>query len=144
MIALVTILFGVSWLPIHSFHFALKFFNNFPYDNNHLFAIKNLAHTLTYLNSMLNPFFYTIMGDNFRKQVFAQKAKYSSRLKSYYPRTTRFSNSNSSSITKTSHLVHDNLKIIEPNEASCFTHKIKLKNFHQEKSKFIKNRIENF
>ena len=36
---------------------------------------------------MLNPFFYTIMGNNFRKQIVAQRAKYSSRLKSYYTRT---------------------------------------------------------
>ena len=48
--------------------------------------IKTIAHTLTYINSMLNPFFYTIMGNNFRKQIVAQRAKYSTRLKSYYSR----------------------------------------------------------
>lgn len=87
MIALVTVMFGFSWLPIHSLHAALKFFpNSFPFENARLFTFKNVAHTLTYLNSMLNPFFYTMMGDNFRKQVFARhKARYSNRFKlSYY------------------------------------------------------------
>lgn len=83
MIALVTILFGVSWLPIHGFHLAFRFLNNFPYENGTLFIFKTVAHTLTYMNSMLNPFLYTIMGNNFRKQIFAKKARYSSRFKTF-------------------------------------------------------------
>jgi hypothetical protein len=95
MIAFVTILFGVSWLPIHAFHIGLKFFpNSFPIWNESLFTIKNIAHTLTYLNSMLNPFFYTMMGNNFRKQVFTRRAKYSNQLKTYYIRGNHSGNTN--------------------------------------------------
>ena len=86
MIALVTMLFGFTWAPIHCFHFAMKIVKDFPFDNQKLFTIKTLTHTFTYMNSMLNPFLYTIMGNNFRKQVFAQKAKVSTRFKSYYLR----------------------------------------------------------
>ena len=84
MIGIVTLLFSMSWLPIHSIYFSLKFKKEFPVCSKLLYAVKSLAHTFTYLNSMLNPFFYTIVGNNFRKQVFEQKAKYSSRLKSMY------------------------------------------------------------
>jgi hypothetical protein len=80
MIALVTIMFGVTWAPIHGMLFAMKILNDFPFHNQNLFAFKCLAHTLTYLNSMLNPFMYSIMGNNFRKQAFAQKK----RLKTLY------------------------------------------------------------
>jgi hypothetical protein len=87
MIAFVTILFGVSWLPIHCLHIAMKFFpNSFPFYSDKLYTFKNMAHTLTFMNSMLNPFFYTMMGNNFRKQIFARKPKYSTRFKAYYTR----------------------------------------------------------
>ena len=36
---------------------------------------------------MLNPFFYTMMGNNFRKQIFARKKQYSTRFKTYYSRS---------------------------------------------------------
>ena len=71
----------------------MKILKDFPFENQNLYALKTLAHTLTYLNSMLNPFLYTIMGDNFRKQAFAQK----NRLKSYYTqrnKSTSLTNSN--------------------------------------------------
>ncbi len=84
MIALVTLLFGFTWLPLHSFLFAMKVLRCFPFGSSYLFTIKTLTHTLTYLNSMLNPFFYTIMGNNFRKKLCAEKIKYSSRLKSRF------------------------------------------------------------
>jgi hypothetical protein len=107
MIAFVTILFGVSWLPIHAFHVGLKFFpNSFPIWSESLFTIKNIAHTLTYLNSMLNPFFYTMMGNNFRKQVFTRRAKYSNQIKTYYIRgnhTTTSVNQNLNRLHKNSH-----------------------------------------
>ena len=80
MIALVTIMFGVTWAPIHCVHFAMKILKDFPFGNHNLFAFKCLTHTFPYLNSMLNPFMYSIMGNNFRKQAFAQKK----RLKTYY------------------------------------------------------------
>ena len=92
MIAIVTILFGLSWLPIHLIHFFMKF-TQFDFCSKLVFAFKTLAHTLTYSNSMLNPFFYTIMGNNFRKQVFEQKAKYSSRFKTNHSRSSSYKES---------------------------------------------------
>ena len=96
MIALVTIMFGVTWAPIHCIHFAMKILKDFPFENQNLFALKCFTHTLTYLNSMLNPFMYTIMGNNFRKQAFAQK----NRLKSYYTsrKSSNFPHSKAKSI----------------------------------------------
>ncbi len=87
MIALVTILFGFTWLPLHSFLFAMKVLKCFPFGNSGLYTIKTLTHTLPYLNSMLNPFFYTIMGNNFRKKF---SKKFSSNNKSKYDSNTRF------------------------------------------------------
>lgn len=74
MIALVTILFAFSWLGIHVIHIWFKFFpEKFPLYSKPLYVFKAFTHTLTYLNSMLNPFFYTIAGANFRKKIFSRK-----------------------------------------------------------------------
>jgi len=97
MIALVTIMFGLAWAPIHCMHFAMKILKDFPFHNQNLFAFKCLAHTLTYLNSMLNPFMYSIMGNNFRKQAFAQKK----RLKSYYTQRSKSQSLTNTSISQT-------------------------------------------
>jgi hypothetical protein len=96
MIVMVTVLFGFNWLPIHCFHLAMKLYKDFPFASPSLFVFKTFTHTLPYLNSMLNPFFYSIVGNNFKKQVSAQKIKYSSRLKSFYNRgNNQFNHMNS-------------------------------------------------
>ncbi|CAF0775044.1 unnamed protein product [Brachionus calyciflorus] len=77
MIALVTILFGVTWLPIHCILLAMKFYDKFPYESDTLFVVKSIAHTLTYLNSMLNPFFYTIMSKSFKIKFVTRLSRYS-------------------------------------------------------------------
>nr|QVK45766.1 G protein-coupled receptor [Proales similis] len=77
MIALCTILFGFNWLPIHGFHFAMKTFRNFPFWNPTWFVIKTVSHTFTYLNSLLNPFVYTIIGGEFRKSCTKNANRYS-------------------------------------------------------------------
>ena len=79
MIALVTMLFAFNWLPIHCIHLYFKFTLDFPIWNQSLYIFKAFAHTLTYTNSMLNPFFYTMMGRNFRK-TFSSKRNGVSRL----------------------------------------------------------------
>lgn len=81
MIASVTIIFGVSWLPIHSIYFAYRFSKNFPSDSDFLYLLKHIAHTLTYLNSMLNPFFYSIISDSFRLSFNFKMSRYSTNLK---------------------------------------------------------------
>lgn len=81
MIASVTILFGFSWFPIHSIYFAYRFVKNFPVESDLLYLVKQIAHTLTYLNSMLNPFVYSILSDNFRLSFRFKMSRYSTNLK---------------------------------------------------------------
>ncbi len=90
MIGLVASLFCICWFPIHSIHFCLKFLKDFPVCSKLLFTFKALSHTFIYLNSMLNPIFYTIVGNNFRKKAFEQK----SRLKSFYCDSNNNNNNN--------------------------------------------------
>ncbi|CAG5134962.1 unnamed protein product, partial [Candidula unifasciata] len=51
IVAAVVILFAVTWLPIHLFNLCFNFMSDFP-----------MNQTIC-----VNPFVYTIMGDNFRK-----------------------------------------------------------------------------
>lgn len=66
MVAAVVFLFALSWLPIHVFNLCFTLMSNFP-KSQILFDFKIFAHTLSYTNSCVNPFVYTIMGDSFRK-----------------------------------------------------------------------------
>lgn len=66
IVAAVVILFAITWLPIHLFHLCFYLMSNFPMTQT-MYNLKIIAHTLSYTNSCLNPFVYTIMGDNFRK-----------------------------------------------------------------------------
>jgi hypothetical protein len=124
MIALVTILFGFTWLPLHSFLFAMKVFKCFPFGNSSLYTIKTLTHTLPYLNSMLNPFFYTIMGNNFRKKIskkFSNQNNNKYDSKSFYShnklngsvKNSRFTSARSdiisNSLKNRSSVIHSNL-----------------------------------
>ncbi len=84
MIFLVSALFCTCWFPIHSIIFSLKFFKDFPHCSKGLYAIKAISHTLIFLNSMLNPFVYTIIGNSFQKKATEQKL----RIQSYYSRSS--------------------------------------------------------
>ncbi len=84
MIFLVSALFCTCWFPIHSIIFCLKFFRDFPHCSRALYAIKAISHTLIFLNSMLNPFVYTIIGNSFQKKAKEQKL----RFKSLYDRSS--------------------------------------------------------
>lgn len=114
MIGIVSILFGLCWGPIHIIHIYLKFKENFNFCSRWLFAFKSMAHTLTFLNSMLNPFFYTIIGNNFRSQVKQQRQKYSSKFRN----KTRVPSLNVNNINYNSH--HES---IELNNAQNGLHK---------------------
>ncbi|XP_064647301.1 G-protein coupled receptor 54-like [Lineus longissimus] len=66
MIAIVVILFALSWLPIHVLLTWKNFDPFFPLSNE-LYNVKIFAHTLSYTNSCVNPFVYSFMGDGFRR-----------------------------------------------------------------------------
>lgn len=66
MVAAVVILFAISWLPIHLFNLCFTLMKDFP-KSQVTYDLKIFAHTLSYTNSCVNPFVYTIMGDSFRK-----------------------------------------------------------------------------
>ncbi|XP_059165794.1 galanin receptor 2a-like [Physella acuta] len=66
MVAVVVILFAITWLPIHLFNLCYALIPNFP-QSQPLYDLKIFAHTLSYTSSCINPFVYTIMGDGFRK-----------------------------------------------------------------------------
>jgi hypothetical protein len=103
MIALVTMLFAFSWLPIHCIHVALKFLpDDFPIWSKGLFTFKAFAHTLTYTNSMLNPFLYTIIGNNFRKKYCFGKRQNRRYSKIYF---SRFNNNNNNNNVETVSIV---------------------------------------
>lgn len=59
----------------------MKFWKNFPYEDDLLYLFKYIAHTLTFLNSMLNPFFYT-MGNSFRLNFGFKMSRYSTSYQS--------------------------------------------------------------
>ena len=68
MVAIVVLLFGICWFPIHAIAVWIQFDPNFPKtDGMHHF--KLFAHTLSYANSCLNPFVYAFVNDGFRKAL---------------------------------------------------------------------------
>ena len=75
MIGLVSTLFCLCWFPIHFIHFCLKFYKKFPVCSKFLYTIKAISHTFIYINSMVNPFFYTLLGNNFRKKANQQQTR---------------------------------------------------------------------
>lgn len=94
MIGLVTLLFALCWLPIHCIHLALKFLpHKFPLWNKNLYIFKAFAHTLTFLNSALNPILYTICGQDFRKRFKFIKTKQSSLRSNIYFNNKTLNNS---------------------------------------------------
>jgi hypothetical protein len=68
MVAIVVLLFGICWFPIHVIAVWIQFDPHFPKtDGMHHF--KLFAHTLSYANSCLNPFVYAFVNDGFRKAL---------------------------------------------------------------------------
>lgn len=72
LIATVSITFGLTWLPAHVIQIWKVVFNSsFPY-NDLMYIIKVISHTLTYSNSLLNPFIYVFIGAKFRSHINAE------------------------------------------------------------------------
>jgi hypothetical protein len=72
LIAIVSITFALTWLPAHIIRiWKVAFNNSFPY-NDAMYIIKVISHTLTYSNSVLNPFFYVFIGAKFRSHIYSE------------------------------------------------------------------------
>ena len=72
LIALVSITFALTWLPAHFIRiWKVAFNSSFPY-NDTMYLIKVFSHTLTYTNSVLNPFFYVFIGAKFRSHIYSE------------------------------------------------------------------------
>ena len=66
MVAIVVILFAVSWLPIHILMTWMAFDPLFK-RTLPMYYFKVFANTLSYTNSCVNPFVYSFLGDGFRR-----------------------------------------------------------------------------
>jgi hypothetical protein len=72
LIATVSITFGLTWLPAHVIQIWKVVFNSsFPYSES-MYIIKFIAHTLSYSNSLLNPFIYVFIGAKFRSHFYKE------------------------------------------------------------------------
>ncbi len=70
LIATVSVTFGLTWLPAHVIQIWKVVFNSsFPYSES-MYIIKFIAHTLSYSNSLLNPFIYVFIGAKFRSHFY--------------------------------------------------------------------------
>lgn len=66
MVFIVVLLFAVCWLPVHVFQLNRLFNPNFP-KTKVVYVLKMISHTLSYANSIVNPFVYAFLNDGFRK-----------------------------------------------------------------------------
>ncbi|KAI3378437.1 hypothetical protein SNEBB_000217 [Seison nebaliae] len=67
MVAIVTALFAVCWLPSHIVVFVMTFVPSHIYMNVSGYWVKSLGHTLALINSMINPIIYAFMNAGFRR-----------------------------------------------------------------------------
>ena len=76
LIAIVAITFAFTWLPTHIIIVWRKLFSStFPY-NDSMYILKFIAHTLSYTNSLINPFIYVFIGAKFRNHIFLEFHKF--------------------------------------------------------------------
>lgn len=66
MVFIVVLLFAVCWLPVHVFQLNRIFNPDFPKTKT-VYVLKMISHTLSYANSIVNPFVYAFLNDGFRK-----------------------------------------------------------------------------
>ncbi|XP_061185583.1 galanin receptor 2a-like [Saccostrea echinata] len=66
MVFIVVLLFAVCWLPVHVFQLIRIFNPHFP-KTTPVYVLKMISHTLSYANSIVNPFVYAFLNDGFRK-----------------------------------------------------------------------------
>ena len=66
MVFIVVLLFAICWLPVHVFQLYRIFNPQFPRTIT-VYVLKMVSHTLSYANSIVNPFVYAFLNDGFRK-----------------------------------------------------------------------------
>ena len=72
LIATVSVTFALTWLPAHIIQiWKIAFNSSFPYSEP-MYIMKMVAHTLSYSNSLLNPFIYVFIGTKFRRHFFLE------------------------------------------------------------------------
>lgn len=70
MVAILTLNFGICWLPTHLLVIALRLFN-IPEDLlNYMRMFKLIAHTFSYTTPVINPCVYAFYNENFRTSLF--------------------------------------------------------------------------
>ncbi|XP_078659613.1 G-protein coupled receptor 54-like [Branchiostoma floridae x Branchiostoma belcheri] len=74
MIALLSLLFALCWLPIHVLNLSIVFVPDFPMTQATMW-LKIVAVTFSYANSCINPFIYVIVGksSSMREAVQARR-----------------------------------------------------------------------
>ena len=66
LVGIVSMVFAFSWFPAHCIQIWKVVFNkSFPYSDL-MYVIKVISHTLSYSNSLLNPFIYVFMGRKYQ------------------------------------------------------------------------------
>jgi len=72
LIGTVSLTFALTWLPAHVIRiWKVIFHASFPYSDV-MYIAKFIAHTLTYSNSVLNPFIYVFIGSKFRGHIYSE------------------------------------------------------------------------
>lgn len=69
MVALVTLNFGICWLPTHLNIIMRSLLQDPAQYYAYLALFKLTAHTLSYLTPVINPCFYAFYNENFRKSL---------------------------------------------------------------------------
>ena len=70
LIATVSITFALTWFPVHFIQIWRTVFREYFPFNDLMYIIKVIAHTLSYSNSLLNPFIYVFCGTKFRSLIY--------------------------------------------------------------------------
>jgi hypothetical protein len=70
MVAILTLNFGICWLPTHLLVIALRLFNIREDLLNYMRMFKLIAHTFSYTTPVINPCVYAFYNENFRTSLF--------------------------------------------------------------------------
>ena len=72
MVALVTLNFGICWLPTHLLIIVYRSTSEdmLYYYHPYFVSFKYFAHTLSYLTPVVNPCVYAFYNENFRTSLF--------------------------------------------------------------------------
>lgn len=70
MVAVVTLNFGICWLPTHLFIIFRPSLSEYTYLFPYLSLFKLIAHTLSYLTPVINPCLYAFYNENFRNSFY--------------------------------------------------------------------------